>query len=42
MEGSIDTKKLNMWLEENVAHMKKTTLIMPACWADGTDGTCSA
>lgn len=42
MQGTIDTKELNKWLEVNVAHMKESTILTPACWYDGTDGTCSA
>lgn len=42
MQGTIDTKELNKWLEVNVAHMKESTILTPACWYDGSDGTCSA
>ena len=35
MQGTIDTKELNKWLEVNVAHMKESTILTPACWYDG-------
>ena len=33
---------VNEWLAKNYEHMKTATVNTPACWYDGSDGTCSA
>jgi hypothetical protein len=33
---------INEWLERNLQNMEAATINAPACWYDGTDGTCSA
>ena len=33
---------VNAWLAMNMEHMEASTINAPACWYDGTDGTCSA
>lgn len=38
----INLEEVNVWLESNVAHMQDSTIQAPACWYDGSDGTCSA
>lgn len=39
---TIEPEELNAWLALNIQHMKESTIIAPACWYDGSDGTCSA
>lgn len=33
---------VNEWLAKNLQNMEMATLNYPACWYDGSDGTCSA
>ncbi len=33
---------VNAWLAKNIEHMEASTVNAPACWYDGSDGTCSA
>lgn len=42
VQEEINMDDLNEWLEANTKHMEEVSVEMPACWYDGTDGTCSA
>ena len=39
---TIDEAVIKTWLAINIKHMEDATVNAPACWYDGSDGTCSA
>ena len=41
-QKTINPVEINRWLAQNTRNMKAATIMAPAWWYDGSDGTCSA